>query len=164
MFGIAGNLTKQTTPDGAVSYTYNGPNKLIKGENDNGESSAYTYNALGARVENVQVRENQNKGHQNADLRRGSKGRDYLPFLQDLRAAWQRVWETEVGSTVQNDFETVTKHYVPDYLSIANRDIMVTEDGSYIQRYVYDENGTRISAEFSHADGTARGNSSLRRS
>ncbi|MBQ2329559.1 MAG: hypothetical protein II387_02295 [Oscillospiraceae bacterium] len=58
---------------------------------------------------------------------------------------------------MQNDKETVTRHYVVDYLSIANRDIFVTEDGSYTTRYVYDANGKRISAEFDYAHGTKRG-------
>ena len=44
-----------------------------------------------------------------------------------------------------------------DYLSTANRDILVTEDGSFTQRYVYDENSTRISAEYGYAVGTKRG-------
>ena len=44
-----------------------------------------------------------------------------------------------------------------DYLSLANRDILVTEAGSFTQRYVYDASGTRLSAEFDYADGTARG-------
>ena len=44
-----------------------------------------------------------------------------------------------------------------DYLSVANRDILVTEDGSFTQRYVYDENSTRISAEYGYAAGTKRG-------
>ena len=44
-----------------------------------------------------------------------------------------------------------------DYLSIANRDIFVTEDGSYTTRYVYDASGKRISAEFDYAPGTKRG-------
>jgi len=58
---------------------------------------------------------------------------------------------------VQNDKETVTRRYVVDYLSIANRDIFVTEDGSYTTRYVYDASGKRISAEFDYAPGTKRG-------
>ena len=58
---------------------------------------------------------------------------------------------------VQNDKETVTRHYIVDYLSIANRDIFVAEDGSYTTRYVYDEGGKRISAEFDYAPGTKRG-------
>ena len=75
----------------------------------------------------------------------------------DGRFFWQRTWETEVGTTFQSNFETVTKNYVVDYLSIANRDILVTEDGSFTQRYVYDENSTRISAEYGYAAGTKRG-------
>ena len=51
----------------------------------------------------------------------------------------------------------MTKNYVVDYLSIANRDIFVTEAGSFTQRYVYDASGTRLSAEFDYADVTARG-------
>ena len=58
---------------------------------------------------------------------------------------------------MQNDKETVTRRYVVDYLSIANRDIFVTEDGSYTTRYVYDASGRRISAEFDYAEGTHRG-------
>ena len=108
-------------------------------------------------MENVQVRANENAGYQNADLTDGSHGTDYLDFLRDGRADWQRVWESEVGTTHQNDYETVTRHYVVDYLSAANRDLVATEDGSYVTRYVYDENSVRISAEFDYADGTQRG-------
>lgn len=80
-----------------------------------------------------------------------------MRFLKNGRASWQRVWETEIGTTVQNDKETVTRRYVVDYLSIANRDIFVTEDGSYTTRYVYDASGRRLSAEFDYAPGTKRG-------
>lgn len=96
--------------------------KLIKGELSDGQSSTYTYNALGIRIENVQVRENKNSGYQNAPLNNGSTYiKDYTVALSDLRAIWQRTWETEVGTVVQNDFETVTTHYTIDYFSIANR-------------------------------------------
>jgi len=43
-----------------------------------------------------------------------------------------------------------------DYSDIANRDIMVYEEGSYIQRYVYGLNGERTSAEFFYYDETER--------
>jgi len=148
----AGNLLS----DGTTNYTYSAQNKLIKGEKTNGESSTYVYNALGVRIENVQIRTNKNAGNQNADLKDGSHGTDYLRFLKGGRSDWQRVWETEIGTTVQNDKETVTRHYVVDYLSIANRDIFETEDGSYTTRYVYDVSGRRISAEFDYAPGTHR--------
>ena len=154
----AGNLIKETAPDGAaVSYTYNAQNRLILGETSEVETSSYVYNALGARVQNEQYRENENFGYKNSNLFDGSQGVDYRRFLDDWRATWQRAWETEVGTTVQPQMETVTKNYVVDYLSIANRDIFVTEVGSFTQRYVYDASGTRISAEFDYADGTARG-------
>ena len=80
-----------------------------------------------------------------------------MDYLRDGRHSWQRVWETEIGTTVQNDCETVTKLYIVDYLSIAFRDILVTEEGSRTQRYVYDLRGTRISAEYGYAEGTERG-------
>ena len=153
----AGNLTREIAPDGITNYTYSAQNKLVKGEKTNGESSTYVYNALGVRIANTQVRTNKNAGNQNADLRDGSHGLDYMRFLKNGRASWQRAWETEIGTTVQSDKETVTRHYVVDYLSIANRDIFVTEDGSYATRYVYDAGGRRISAEFDYAPGTKRG-------
>ena len=106
------------------------------------------YNALGVRVENVQVRENENFGYKNSNLFDGSGGVDYQRFLDDWRATWQRAWETEVGTTVQPQMETVTKNYMVDYLSIANRDIFVTEVGSFTQRYVYDASGTRLSTDY----------------
>jgi len=81
---------------------------------------------------------------------------DYMPVLIDTRNVWQRSYETEVGSVVQNDPEFIRKEYITDYTSIANRDIMVYEEGSYIQRYVYGLNGERTSAEFFYYDETER--------
>jgi RHS repeat-associated protein len=108
-------------------------------------------------VGNTQTRRNENAGYANAGLNNGSEHiRDYTPALDDDRATRQRSWETEVGTVEQNDYETVIKKYTVDYLSEANRDILVTEEGSYVQRYIYDVEGARLSAEYSHADGTAR--------
>jgi len=81
---------------------------------------------------------------------------DYMPVLIDTRNVWQRSYETEVGTVVQNDHEFIRKEYITDYTSIANRDIMVYEEGSYIQRYVYGLNGERTSAEFSYYPETER--------
>ena len=156
-YDAAGNLIKKAAPDGTTEYTYTAQNKLKTGKTEDGQSSTYTYNALNVRIKNVQVRDNKNAGHANSDLKDGSHGTDYLDFLMDGRFFWQRTCETEVGTTFQSNFETVTKNYVVDYLSIANRDILATEDGSFTQRYVYDENGTRISAEYGYAAGTKRG-------
>ena len=149
---------KTAAPDGTTEYTYNARNKLIKGELDGGSYSEYVYNALGARVQNVQYQENVNSGHENVYLTNGSKhASDYMSVLEDGRNTWQRTWETEVGTTVQSNFETVTKNYVIDYLSLANRDIMVYEEGSFTQRYVYAPDGARVSVELSYADDTERG-------
>ena len=151
-----GNLIKTAAPDGTTDYSYNAKNRMILGEKDNGESSAYIYNAMGVRIQNIQIRENVNAGHANANLEDGSGGVDYGQFLSDNRETWQPTWETEVGTTVQNNFETVTMNYTVDYLSPANRDIMVEVEGRYTQRYVYDNYGSRVSAEFNYADNTAR--------
>ena len=40
---------------------------------------------------------------------------------------------------------------------MANRDILVYEAGSYVQRYVYAEDGARLSLELSYTEGTERG-------
>jgi YD repeat-containing protein len=53
--------------------------------------------------------------------------------------------------------EIAAKTFVVDYTSAANRDIMVIEDGSWVQRWVYDASGNRLSVEITHADGTMRG-------
>ena len=132
----------------------------MKGETDDDQSSTYIYNAMGVRIGNIQERINVNAAYQNAPMFDGSNLTDYAQYLKDFRDYWQSTWETEVGTTVQNNPETVTKHYVVDYLSMANRDILVTEDGRYTQRYVYDENGKRISAEYDYAENTHRGGSS----
>ena len=63
------------------------------------------------RVQNTQIRKNKNKGYENFKLNNGSEFlKDYLKALSDGRATKQRVWETEVGTTVQNDYETVKKN------------------------------------------------------
>jgi RHS repeat-associated protein len=46
--------------------------------------------------------------------------------------------------------------YFVDYASDIRRELVIIEDGSFEQRYVYDTDGQRLSAEFSHSDGTAR--------
>jgi RHS repeat-associated protein len=157
-YDAAGNLTREVSPDGSVTYTYNAQNRLTKGSNSDGSYSEYTYNAMGARIQNVQYRENANAGYENVELNNGSENiKDYTPALDDERATWESTWETEVGTVVQREWETVTVNYTVDYLSVANRDIMVETVGAFVTRYVYDPDGTRISAEFSYADGTERG-------
>jgi hypothetical protein len=58
---------------------------------------------------------------------------------------------------VQNGDETVTKTHITDYTSMANRDILVIEDGSWMQRWLYGATGSRLSVEIAYADGTACG-------
>jgi len=111
---LLGRTVEQMNADGStVKTTYNKRGgTAVTGQN--GYATEYTYSAVGARVENTQVRENQNAGCQNSSLIDGSLGVDYMDYLTDLCAALQRVFETEVGTTVQNNYETVTKHYIVD--------------------------------------------------
>ena len=157
-YDAAGNLTGQTGPGGTAAYVYDAQNRLVRGEPGGGQYSEYVYNALGARVRNVQYRINANAGHSNIDLDNGSRYTpDYTGALGGEENDWQRVWETEAGTTVQYSYETVTKDYIVDYRSPASRDIMVYEAGSYVQRYVYAADGARLSVELSYAEGTRRG-------
>ena len=129
-------------------------------------SASIYYNGLGVRVATEQLQKNVNAIYQNNKFENGSRFmQDYMPVLIDTRNVCQRVYETEVGTTVQNDPEFVRKQYITDYTSIANRDILaveakphckVYEEGSYIQRYVYGLNGERTSAEFFYYDETER--------
>jgi RHS repeat-associated protein len=50
---------------------------------------------------------------------------------------------------------------VSDYTDAANRDILIIENGSFEQRYVYGADAERLSAEFSYADGTERGTTNI---
>ena len=152
-----GNLVQEISSTGTKTYEYNDQGKLIGGMAENGDISTYYYNGLGVRVVTEQLQENVNAVYQNNKFENGSRFmQDYMPVLIDTRNVWQRVYETEVGTTVQNDPEFVRKQYITDYTSIANRDILVYEEGSYIQRYVYGLNGERTSAEFFYYDETER--------
>jgi len=66
-----------------TSYTYHAAGNLLSETPPDGETT-YTYSAVGARVENTQVRENQNAGYQNSSLIDGSLGVDYMDYLTDL--------------------------------------------------------------------------------
>jgi len=156
-YDLDGNLVSERTNTGIKTYSYNSQNKLVRGQAENGDISAYIYNALGVRVITEQLQDNINAVYQNAVFNNGSRFMtDYMPVLIDTRNVWQRSYETEVGSVVQNDPEFIRKEYITDYTSIANRDIIVYEEGSYIQRYVYGLNGERTSAEFSYYPETER--------
>ncbi|MCL2391952.1 MAG: DUF6531 domain-containing protein [Oscillospiraceae bacterium] len=136
-----GNLVRQTSSAGTKTFEFDSANRLVFGENETGETSTYVYNAIGARVFNEQVRDNFNAGHQNGPHFIGSweTSTTLDRILRDERNTWQRIWETNVaGTVVQNDRETVTKHYLPDYTSFALRDIFIYEDGSFVQSFVYD--------------------------
>ena len=79
------------------------------------------YNAIENKIQNTQHRKKQNTCYASADLREGSDNKDYAGYLSDGRNIWQRVWKTEIGTTVQNDYETVVKIYtklVLDYCLI----------------------------------------------
>ncbi|MDR2133324.1 MAG: hypothetical protein LBP30_08310, partial [Clostridiales Family XIII bacterium] len=58
---------------------------------------AISFKSFGARVRNVQTRENENREYENFALNNGSRFmKDYLPALSDGRETWQPLWESEV--------------------------------------------------------------------
>ena len=105
------------------------------GVNRQGETSAYSYNALGSRY----------------------LKHDYLDIYKIPRNDWQPTWETGAGHIVQTETATYTKEYIVDYLSLANRDLMVYNEGEHIERHVYDRGFWRVSTTFTYMDDTARG-------
>ena len=131
---------------------------MILGTNKQGETSAYSYNALGVRVLNVQEQHNINYDFRNY-IGLGSRylKHDYLDIYKIDRNDWQPTWETGAGHIVQLETATYTKEYVVDYLSLANRDLMVYNEGEHIERHVYDRAFQRVSTNFAYAEDTARG-------
>lgn len=150
-----GNLVKESSSKGTKTYEYDSNNRLVFGTNADGETSEYVYNALGARVTNIQITNNQNRKYTNSLFAVGSERiGDYDRFLiLDLS---QNTITSSVGTTHQKDTETLTKEYVVDYLSLANRDLFV-EDEMIQTRYVYGPNNERITAEFNYTEETAVG-------
>ena len=109
-YDAVGNLVSERTNMGVKTYSYNSQNKLVNGQAEKGDISAYIYNALGVRVITEQLQDNVNAVYQNAPFHNGSRFMtDYMPVLIDKRNVWQRSYETEAGSVVQNDPEFIRK-------------------------------------------------------
>ena len=72
----------------------------------------------------MQYRQNRNACHSNAPFDNGSEFiPDYTGALSGGRETWQRVWETEVGTTIQGVFETVemNKRTVPVFTLLVGK-------------------------------------------
>jgi RHS repeat-associated protein len=155
-----GNLVKETSPLGAKTYAYDGAGKLIQGTNAEGETSRYAYDALGARVFHEETKADADARHQNGAFRGGSRddGGALGRLLRQGRAAWQRAWETTVGTVARNDMGTASRHYLPDRADGgAMRDLYVLEDGSWAASRVYDGTGlSPLAARLSYAPETER--------
>ena len=153
-----GNLIKEEGKDRETTYTYDKTGRLLKGENKDGSYSIYTYGALGGRIKNEKHRMNPNYSYRNILFNNGSERiKDYMPALLEKRAKEQSTYETEVGTTVENEWEDIEENYVPDYLSVAQRDLIMDKKGAFVSRYIYDDEGNRLSADFAYALGTERG-------
>ncbi len=146
------NAKSETT-----SFEYDEYLRLIKAEKSTGERSIYQYNPVGVRIKNEKLRKNKNIGHQNSELTDGSRGENYLDYLKDGRATQQRVFTSEIGTVHQNDYETVRTHYMADYTSENEDDVLEIEDGSFVRANIYDDDGRRLSSVFSHAKDTKEG-------
>ena len=158
--GVAYSYDKEGNllSDGTNTYSYDAESRMILGTNKQGETSAYGYNALGVRVLNVQEQHNINYDFRNY-IGLGSRylTHDYLDIYKIPRNDWQPTWETGAGHIVQTETATYTKEYVVDYLSLANRDLMVYNEGEHIERHAYDRAFRRVSTTFTYMDDTARG-------
>ena len=158
--GVAYSYDKEGNllTDGTNTYSYDAESRMILGTNKQGETSAYSYNALGVRVLNVQGQHNINYDFRNY-IGLGSRylKHDYLDIYKIDRNDWQPTWETGAGHIVQTETATYTKEYIVDYLSLANRDLMVYNEGEFTERHVYDRSFRRVSTTFAYAEETQRG-------
>ena len=158
--GVAYSYDKEGNllSDGTNTYSYDAESRMVLGSNRQGETSAYSYSALGVRVLNVQERHNINYDFRN-HIGLGSRylKHDYLDIYKIDRNGWQPTWEAGAGHIVQLETATYTKEYIVDYLSLANRDLMVYNEGEHIERHVCDRNFQRVSTTFTYAEETNRG-------
>ena len=128
------------TLDGALNktMTYDASGRFVLGENGDGDTTEYTYNALGYRVENTTTRQNPNFAYQNSAISAGSA---YIGDVEADIAALQTTdaWSyfDETGKVVQRETEVTTKSYTVDFTTGGLRDIMVAEDGMFTQTYSY---------------------------
>lgn len=135
-----GNLTEEKQ-NGQLqyAYTYDASNRLTKGANNEGETTEYVYNGLGMRVENTLAMGNPFAAYADSH---NSPGSLHLGDIEGLLARMrpegiQKTYEAFTSSARQSEPAEIKRAYTIDFTDWRNRDIMVTEEGSYQQTFLY---------------------------
>ena len=91
-----GNLVRENTKNKVWTYEYDATNRMVRGVNDNGNASLYTYNALFMRVNNTHTMRNEQRYSRDyvIDYTSGLKTRDLMVYAQG---------EYEQGHTYRGD-------------------------------------------------------------
>ncbi len=142
-----GNLTEEKSNDSTKKYEYNSNGKLVTGTNSGGENTNYKYNALGYRVAQTTKMINYNKSHQNNN---NSPGSEFIGNVEDITdrnkpTTNDHTWQNSVHlirqQNTNDDFITISKTYVSDYVQTSNSDyksdLVVTTEGDSSQRLSY---------------------------
>lgn len=124
-------------------YTYDASNKMTEGVNANGEKSIYSYNGLGALMENTWVIAKNGYGYHDVNA-------DYTVQTQTSNK------DKPTGSNVKKT-STVKKQFVVDFTSDTYRPLQEHEVNGLDYRYVYSDKA-RLSVVVS---GISNGSASL---
>jgi RHS repeat-associated protein len=134
-YDSAGNLLSETL-NGATIKTleYDATGRFVKGTNASGETTEYTYNALGYRVANTVTRANPNAAYANSA---NSGGSEYTGSVEDTIDAWDsNDFYTRIdgsGKSRQNEISVEEKIYIPDFTTGGLSDIFISAEGLYDQ-------------------------------
>ena len=151
-FDARGNTVRKTVETkNAVSgvYVYDATNRMVKGTNEDGETSSYTYNGLGALVNNTWEIKEDSHGYSGmlSPNPPAPKAEKYVP--KSLPAGYYAQKFTtkttnSIGKKTEDEtskakpkMQTVSKDFVVDYTSSTYRNLMEYEYGGFDYRYVY---------------------------
>ena len=113
---------------------YDSANRFVRGENANGETTEYTYNGLGHRVNNTITRKNPNYAYRG---RGNSSGSEHIGSVDDAILAWSEpsgyARFDASGMARQDEVSVESKDYVVDFTYSGIRDIFISIDGMYNQ-------------------------------
>ncbi|MCL2572882.1 MAG: DUF6531 domain-containing protein [Defluviitaleaceae bacterium] len=158
-YDAAGNIIRETLNGQTIrELSYNAQNRFFHGINDRGETTTYTFNALGYRVAWETTAANPNFQHQSNII--GQPGSQHLTDVNDLIAELtiqQReiynpetntyepaepttsTWFDVMGTTRQAEIVTNRREYLPDFTSEFPRDLLIiTEEYTHVMEYGHD--------------------------
>ena len=151
VYDAMGNLIRETLNGQMLrEFTYDARNRMVLGVNANGETTAYTFNALGIRVSSETTTRNVNFSHQSningvldSELSVGTArtGSQHVSTIAESleEMTGQRdtsTWFDVASTTRQAEYFTARTYYVSDFTSFLPRDIMIiTEEYTQILEY-----------------------------